>query len=81
MSAQQGWECPRCGKVYAPWMPSCTSCSAAVVVSGGTCAHQWISDTFGTRCMICGQVSGTEVVRYTTGTPPVAKPDNTCEAP
>ena len=22
--AQQGWECPRCHKVNAPWMPHCT---------------------------------------------------------
>ena len=19
----EGWECPKCGKVNAPWMPSC----------------------------------------------------------
>ena len=22
----QGWECPKCGRVYAPWMSSCTFC-------------------------------------------------------
>ncbi len=20
----KGWECPRCGKINAPWMPHCT---------------------------------------------------------
>lgn len=25
----QGWECPKCGKVYAPWVASCTACVAA----------------------------------------------------
>jgi len=23
---QQGWECPKCGSVYAPFMPVCTRC-------------------------------------------------------
>ena len=34
--SQQGWECPRCGTVYAPWQPKCTTCahcSAAVAVT------------------------------------------------
>ena len=22
----QGWECPKCGRVYAPWMIECTKC-------------------------------------------------------
>lgn len=21
---QKGWECPKCGKILAPWMPYCT---------------------------------------------------------
>lgn len=21
---QKGWECPRCGRILAPWMPNCT---------------------------------------------------------
>jgi hypothetical protein len=24
LMAQQGWVCPRCQKVNAPWMPSCS---------------------------------------------------------
>lgn len=24
--AQQGWECPKCGRVYAPWNPMCDFC-------------------------------------------------------
>jgi hypothetical protein len=23
---QQGWECPKCGSVYAPWNPECRIC-------------------------------------------------------
>ena len=22
----RGWECPKCGRVYAPWMSSCAYC-------------------------------------------------------
>jgi len=25
---KQGWVCPNCGNVYAPWMPECTKCNA-----------------------------------------------------
>lgn len=23
---QRGWECPKCGGVNAPWMPTCMTC-------------------------------------------------------
>lgn len=26
---RQGWECPRCHAVYAPWVFQCTACSAS----------------------------------------------------
>jgi len=22
----QGWVCPKCGRVYAPWVPACSLC-------------------------------------------------------
>lgn len=25
-AAQQGWTCPKCGTVWAPWQPCCTIC-------------------------------------------------------
>jgi hypothetical protein len=25
-TAPQGWECPRCHRVYAPWVPCCGTC-------------------------------------------------------
>jgi predicted RNA-binding Zn-ribbon protein involved in translation (DUF1610 family) len=55
-----GWECPRCGKINAPWNPSC-DCKATMektVVEAG-CEHVWectgmntSSNTF--RCKKCG---------------------------
>ena len=32
---QQGWQCPACGKVLAPWMPNC-NCHETTIVSYGT---------------------------------------------
>lgn len=25
--SNKGWECPKCGKVYAPWNPECDHCN------------------------------------------------------
>lgn len=25
-AAQQGWVCPKCGAVWAPWQPCCSTC-------------------------------------------------------
>jgi len=33
--SQQGWECPKCGQVYAPWMAKCQSCSGVVSITVG----------------------------------------------
>ena len=33
---QKGWECPRCGRINAPWMPCC-SCSSS--------RHEYTTDT------------------------------------
>lgn len=57
--SQQGWECPKCGRVYAPWMPSCSACPGVVITAPSVtieCEHLWVSDTFGTRCEKCGVI-------------------------
>jgi hypothetical protein len=32
----QGWECPRCHVVYAPWMARCTRCAGNIVLRRDT---------------------------------------------
>ena len=79
---QQGWECPKCGTVYAPWQPKCQTCVAGAVTTAVTfppCDHQWVSDTFGTRCMKCGQQSQYAPMCYDTGDEIPPKYENTCE--
>lgn len=33
---QQGWECPKCGRVYSPSTPMCLSCPEKTMTSTGT---------------------------------------------
>ena len=33
---QQGWECPKCGRVYSPSMVMCTYCPQQPVTTTGT---------------------------------------------
>lgn len=65
----QGWECPKCGKVYAPTQLECTKCpipetytsTGNVHVNGTTSTtyigHEFVSISKGTsktRCAVCG---------------------------
>lgn len=58
---QQGWECPKCGRVYAPFMTQCTACPQPIETAAATtfvlrgCQHEWATDTGGTRCLKCGE--------------------------
>ena len=31
--AQKGWECPRCGRINAPWLPCCSCSKSTYYVS------------------------------------------------
>lgn len=33
-----GWQCPNCGRCYAPWMARCTECKPKPISSTGTSA-------------------------------------------
>jgi len=61
-----GWECPKCGKVFAPWMPSCDVCKPAVLP---TKYHICEPMTDG-RCHICRDP--VQLPAPTTGTAPHA---------
>lgn len=56
----RGWECPKCGKILAPWVESCDHTIVASVIPSPACEHVWVcehvwaSDTVGTRCSKCG---------------------------
>ncbi len=46
--AKEGWRCPACGRINAPWMPSCTC--------RGITMGEWIpvpDDEDGYTCSIC----------------------------
>ena len=52
----EGWKCPNCGGAHAPWMQTCDKEDFVTLPYAGTpCDHQWITDTAGTRCAICGK--------------------------
>jgi hypothetical protein len=56
---QQGWECPKCGRVYSPSTMMCLSCPQEVktnITTTATCSG-FVSDTVNsssTKCMKCG---------------------------
>ena len=63
----QGWECPRCGGCYAPFVQGCPRCQPRSTVAAGSvaafptpwgvpCIHDWIGeDTEGSYCRKCGE--------------------------
>jgi predicted ATP-dependent serine protease len=57
---QEGWRCPACGSVYAPWMAKCSTCPAPdKVISrypiNPECDHRWDIATNGSDfCRRCG---------------------------
>lgn len=32
LNLNKGWQCPKCQKVFAPWVPECTYCLPVVMV-------------------------------------------------
>lgn len=67
---KEGWICPRCGKVNAPFIEQCTCKSDSLTTSNFDidCVHDWIwdgisSDTGGVvykyHCVKCGKIATT----------------------
>ena len=58
---QQGWICPKCGRVNAPWLPTCgcvssqTSGSPYLVETSSMSrdSHEIVNDESQTKCSIC----------------------------
>lgn len=40
---QTGWACPKCGRVYAPWVDKCQSCgNSTITYTPPTCpCYKW----------------------------------------
>lgn len=68
---KEGWICPRCGKVNAPFISQCTCKSNNLTVSNFdvNCAHNWIWDSISSNtgriiykyhCVKCGKSITTE---------------------
>lgn len=37
-----GWVCPKCGRVYAPWIDKCQYCGGSTYTyTPPTCPYQW----------------------------------------
>lgn len=46
-TVQQGWQCPVCKRVYAPWMAQCLSCGGQrTVCADSTVLHVNHDDLF-----------------------------------
>ena len=61
----EGWICPRCKRVNAPWVDHC-DCS--LKTNNINCCHQWVPGTVSTAgtmyvCAICG---ATKMEHYNT---------------
>jgi len=38
----KGWICPKCGRVYAPWVDKCQYCGGSTITNTPpTCPYQW----------------------------------------
>lgn len=38
----KGWICPKCGRVYAPWIDKCQYCGGSTITNmPPTCPYQW----------------------------------------
>lgn len=44
----QGWVCPTCGSVYAPWVFSCPSCPRQILLGNTTSPGPVITSDSGT---------------------------------
>ncbi len=57
----EGWICPRCGRVNAPFTPYCDcELNTSSNFTTSACGHHWVLDGIDTigshyRCVLCGE--------------------------
>jgi uncharacterized OB-fold protein len=66
---QQGWECPKCGRVYSPSTIMCVTCPAQQWTTTEATTHvcDFSDDTTVPTCRICGQPKPPEATTSMTG--------------
>ena len=80
-NVQQGWQCPVCKRVYAPWVPACDKCgrnadaSKEVInaIKGLTAdkSAKWVDTEW--ECSMCGGIMQQNVTYVSDLTPPDAE--------
>jgi hypothetical protein len=75
----EGWICPKCGSVYAPFVSGCWKCNHQSFGMAGTnypadCNHEWVGfgTTGGPHCAKCGHRMPTpqpDTITYAEPTP------------
>ena len=64
----EGWICPRCKRINAPWVDHCDCIDDSLKTNNINCCHQWVPGTVSTAgtmyvCAICG---ATKMEHYNT---------------
>lgn len=56
MKQQTGWQCPKCSRIYSPYVEECKNCTALKDSSTSSFSHVFIRDerNSGNVCRICG---------------------------
>jgi len=64
-TAQQGWQCPVCQRVYSPATVMCMSCPQPTITTTDTvtvtvCDHDWNEEMTAPSCRRCGTMKPTD---------------------
>lgn len=78
-TAQQGWECPKCQRVYSPSTIMCISCPQQTVTTAGTdipvhitgdtitvapCDHDYNDESTAPTCRKCGTMKPLDFTQF-----------------
>lgn len=51
MSKDHGWICPKCGRVHAPWVPSCEPCNFNAIINQQRAPESNINSIHSDNCI------------------------------